>query len=335
MSIQGLDVSEFQGVVDWEQVKASGCRFAMLRAGYGFGTLDAQFRRNAAECNRIGLPIGVYWFCYAISPETAVREANGCIEAISSYRLEYPVCYDIEQATVTYAAENGVFLTPSLATQFIRSFCSRVEALGYYAMFYSNRNFLDTYFPADLSDRYALWYAYYNNRFDGTNCGIWQYTDQGNIPGIAGNVDLDECYVDYPAVIRRAGLNHLDGSTPAPVPDPMPDPKPDPASPISNYVTYVIQPGDTLSEIAERFGTTYQAIATLNGIANPNIIYAGQTIKIPEDTSAGAARYYTIRPGDTLSEIAHRFGTTVNALAALNKIRNPNVIYAGTTIRLS
>ena len=269
MSTRGLDVSEFQGTVDWEQVKAAGYQFAMLRAGYGFGTLDQQFQRNAAECNRIGLPIGVYWFCYAISPETARQEADGCINAISSYRLDYPICYDIEQATVNYAAQNGVTLTPALATQFVRSFCDRIEERGYYAMFYSNRNFLNTYFPADLSDRYALWYAYYNSQFDGTNCGIWQFTDQGSVPGISGNVDLDTGFIDYPAVIRKAGLNHLDGgSNPAP-------------PPVQDYITYVVQPGDTLSGIAARYGTTYQTLAALNGITNPNLIYAGQTIRIP------------------------------------------------------
>lgn len=331
MSIKGLDVSEFQGVIDWERVKAAGYQFAMLRAGYGFGTLDAQFRRNAAECNRIGLPIGVYWFCYAISPETAVQEADGCIKTLSSYRLDYPVCYDIEQSTVTYAAENGVFLTATLATQIVQAFCNRVEELGYYAMFYSNRNFLNTYFPADLSERYALWYAYYNSQFDGTNCGIWQYTSEGSVPGITGNVDLDTSFVDYPSVIRSTGLNHLDGSAPSPGTDPAPAPNPSP----TNYVTYVIQPGDTLSEIAVRFGTTYQALAALNNISTPNLIYAGQTLKVPEDTASGTARYYTVRSGDTLSEIAARFGTTVNALVSLNKITTPNLIYAGTTLRIS
>jgi len=324
MNIKGLDVSEFQGTIDWEQVKAAGYQFAMLRAGYGFGTLDQQFKRNAAECNRIGLPIGVYWFCYAVSPETARQEADGCINAISSYRLDYPVCYDIEQATVNYAAENGVTLTKNLATQFIRSFCNRVEELGYFAMFYSNRNFLNNYVSKDLSSRYALWYAYYNSQFDSTGCGMWQYTDQGSVPGIGGNVDLDTSFVDYSSVIQKAGLNHLDGSKPTPTPTP----------PAQNYITYVIQPGDTLSGIAQRYGTTYQTLAALNGITNPNLIYAGQTIRVPED-EAPAARYYTIQPGDTLSGIALKFGTTVSALQRLNGISNPNLIYAGNTIRIS
>lgn len=325
MSIQGLDVSEFQGIIDWNQVKNAGYQFAMLRAGYGFGTIDSQFYRNASECNRIGMPVGAYWFCYAISPETAVQEADGCIAAISSYRFDYPICYDIEQASVDYAAGSGVTITPALAAEIVRAFCNRLEERGYYAMYYSNKYFLNTYFPADFSQRYALWYAYYTGQFDGTNCGIWQYSNQGSIPGISGNVDLDEGFIDYPSVIRDAGLNHL-GEPPAPTPTPTPEP--------SDYTTYVIQPGDTLSEIAQRFGTTTQTLAALNGITNPNLIYAGNTLRIPEGASSGI-QYYTIQPGDTLSEIAQRFGTTTQTLAALNGITNPNLIYAGNTLRIS
>lgn len=321
MSIKGLDVSKFQGEVDWERVKAAGYQFAMLRAGYGFNTVDEQFRRNASECNRIGLPIGAYWFCYAVSPETASQEADGCINTISGYKLEYPVCYDIEQASADYAAGQGVKLTPSLARQLVQSFCGRLEANGYFAMFYSNKNFLDTYLGTDLSARYALWYARYTDTFDGTDCGMWQYTSQGSVPGISGNVDLDLSYVDYPSVIRNAGLNHLTGTAPSPSPIPP-----------QEYITYVIQSGDTLSGIAARFGTTVSALAALNNISDPDKIYAGATLRVPE-TGSGT-KTYTIRPGDTLSGIAVKFGTTVNTLAALNGITDPDRIYAGTTIKI-
>ena len=337
MSIKGLDVSEFQGTVDWERVKAAGYRFAMLRAGYGFNTVDKQFHRNASECNRIGLPIGVYWFCYAVSPQTAVQEADGCLGTISGYRLDYPVCYDIEQASVAYAAGEGVTINAPLAKQIVTSFCNRVEEKGYYAMFYTNRNFLDTYLGSSLPERYAFWYARYADSFDGTDCGIWQYTSQGSIPGISGDVDLDIGYVDYPAAIKAAGLNHLDGSSPAPSPSPSPSP---------DYITYVIQPGDTLSGIAQRYGTTggiaqrygttVSALSSLNGISNPDLIYAGNTIRVPENGGSGSsgAQYYTIQPGDTLSGIAAKFGTTVSALSALNGISDPDLIYAGNTIRV-
>lgn len=314
---QGLDVSEFQGNIDWTQVKNAGYQFAMVRAGYGFCTLDQKFLRNITECNRVGIPAGVYWFCYAVSPETAVQEADACIDAISSYRIEYPVSYDIEQDSIDYAARNGVTITPDLATQIVTAFCNRIEERGYFAMYYSNQDFLNAYLPWELARRYALWYAYYGRRYDGIDCGIWQYTSTGRVPGIEGNADLDISFIDYASIIREGGFNHLSG---------MP--------PTADYITYVVQPEDTLSEIAERYGTTYQTLAALNVISNPDMIYAGQTIRIPEDSS-GTARYYTIQPGDTLSELALRFGTTVNALAALNGISNPNLIYAGTTIRIS
>ena len=322
MSIKGLDVSEFQGEIDWKRVKAAGYQFAMLRAGYGYNTVDKQFRRNAAECNRIGLPIGAYWFCYAFSAEKAVQEADGCISTVSGYRLDYPVCYDIEQASADYVEKQGVSFTPALAGKVVTSFCRRVEEKGYFAMFYTNRSFLDTYLRAGLTKQYAFWYARYTSRFDGTDCGIWQYTSTGSVPGISGNVDLDIGYEDYPAIIRKAGLNHLSGSVPSPSPSPQ-------------YITYVIQPGDTLSGIAQKYGTTVSALTQLNGISDPDKIYAGNTIRVPENRGAeGGSQYYTIRSGDTLSGIAQKYGTTVSALTRLNGISDPDKIYAGTRIRI-
>lgn len=267
MRTQGLDVSEFQGEIDWERVKSAGFDFAMLRAGYGAGTPDRRFRRNASECSRIGLPFGVYWFCYASTSEEAAKEADSCIKAVSSFRLEYPVCYDIEEASADYIRKQGISFTPALARNLVRSFCSRTEEKGYFSMFYSNRNFIDTYLGNDLRKRYALWYARYSSHSDGTACGIWQYTDQGKVPGIRGDVDLDYGYTDYPSVIRKAGLNHLSGT---------------PSRPSDNYVTYVIRPGDTLSGIAARFGTTVSELQKLNHISNPDQIYAGDTLRIPE-----------------------------------------------------
>lgn len=273
MSIKGLDVSEFQGTVDWEQVKAAGYQFAMLRAGYGSGIVDKQFHRNASECSRLGIPIGAYWFCYASSPQAAIREADACINTISGYQLDYPVCYDIEQASAAYAAGEGVTMTSSLAGQLVQNFCNRLEEKSWYAMFYTNRNFLDTCLGSDLAKRYAFWYARYAGSPDGTDCGMWQYTNEGSVPGVSGNVDLDQAYIDYPAVIRAAGLNHLSGCAPAPPPA---------HSPSSNYITYVIQPGDTLKSIALRYGTSVSELTSLNRIADLNRIYAGNTMKVPE-----------------------------------------------------
>ena len=157
MNIKGLDVSEFQGEIDWEKVKAAGYKFAMLRAGYGYNTVDKQFRRNAAECNRIGLPIGAYWFCYAFSQEKAVREADGCIRTVSEYRLDYPVCYDIEQASADYIEKQGVSFTPALARNIIKKFCSRIEEKGYYAMFYTGSTPAPEVYPESKEMSIWIW----------------------------------------------------------------------------------------------------------------------------------------------------------------------------------
>ena len=97
---RGLDVSEFQGRIQWDQVVTD---FAIIRAGFGERTLDAQFVRNIQECNRLNIPCGVYWFSYALNTEDAVQEARSCLEAVRPYTLEYPVCFDFEYDSVRYA----------------------------------------------------------------------------------------------------------------------------------------------------------------------------------------------------------------------------------------
>ena len=97
MSIFGIDVSRFQGNIDWAEVKRAGVEFAMLRAGFGSGSIDVQFRRNAEGCCAEGIPFGVYWFSYAYTPDMARQEARQCLETIEDYRVEYPVCIDFEQ----------------------------------------------------------------------------------------------------------------------------------------------------------------------------------------------------------------------------------------------
>ena len=325
MSIHGIDVSRFQGSIDWEAVRAGGIQFAMIRAGYGEGTVDQEFRRNASQCNQAGLPFGVYWFSYAYTPEMARQEAESCINAISGYEVQYPVCFDFEYASVDYAENQGVNVTKELATSLVDAFCQRVEELGYFAMYYSNLDFLNRMFDASLRSKYALWYAQYAAEPAVSRMAIWQYSDTGRVNGISGNVDQDIAYYDLANVISRAGLNRLRGEVSTP----------DSATPEPNdVITYIVKPGDTLSGIALRFGTTYQEIAAYNNISNPNLIYAGQRLLIPLGYNPQKVRYYTIQPGDTLSGIALKFGTTVAQLQRLNGIRNPNLIYAGTTIRV-
>ena len=206
---QGIDVSKWQGVIDWEKVKGSGVEFAMLRAGYGSGHIDAQFERNASECTRLGIPFGIYWFSYAYTPEMAAQEAKYCMEAAAKYRLSYPVAFDFEYDSVDYAAERGVAVTKELASAIARAFCSAVRDGGYYPMLYANPNYLAAYFDAELPKEYDIWLAQWPKSPDpaaepALSGGMWQYSSGGSVPGIGGRVDMNAAYKDYPALVAAA-----------------------------------------------------------------------------------------------------------------------------------
>ena len=117
-----IDVSEHNGDIDWERVKGS-IDGAILRAGYGKGNADKKFTRNAAECNRLGIPCGAYWFSYALTPEMAAAEAKALLEAVKPYRMELPLAFDFEYDSVRVAARNGVTITKELASNMVRAFC--------------------------------------------------------------------------------------------------------------------------------------------------------------------------------------------------------------------
>ena len=209
MEQKGMDVSTFQGEIDWEKVKAAGIEFAMVRAGFGkdAGQTDAQFARNMAGAAKAGVPVGAYWFSYALSPEAAREEARTALEMIKPYKLAYPVAYDYEYDTVRYAEENGVSVTRELATACCKAFCEELEAAGYLPMVYTSLDFLRRYVDAEEIGR-DVWLAQYNETptYEG-EIGMWQHTSTGRVDGVAGNVDLDVCYKDYPAMIQAAGLN--------------------------------------------------------------------------------------------------------------------------------
>lgn len=198
---KGIDVSKWQGVIDWEKVKADGVEFAMLRAGYGQSGVDEQFERNAQECTRLGIPFGVYWFSYAYTTALAEREAERCLEAVRPYKLSYPVAFDFEYDSVSYAQKHGVTITKQRASDMTRAFCEEIRVNGYAPIVYANPDYLSRYFDADIANRYDIWLAQWPNNPDVNNppreCTMWQYTSSGNVSGINGRVDMNVCYKDY------------------------------------------------------------------------------------------------------------------------------------------
>lgn len=205
-----IDISEHQGVVDFGALKGS-VDGVIIRCGYGQNGTDKQFQRNISECNRLGIPCGVYFFSYAYTPEMAKKEALRCIQMIDPYRVELPVAFDWEYDSAAYAKRYGVTPTPALVNSMVRAFCGAIEAAGYYAMNYANPDYLSRYMT-DVA-RYDLWLASWPKVVDVSKpprkCGIWQWGGSV-VPGINGSVDTNEAYRDYRALIAGAGLNHLE-----------------------------------------------------------------------------------------------------------------------------
>lgn len=197
--LKGIDVSEHQGRINWEQVK-DHVDFVMLRAGYGRNNIDKQFIRNIEECNRLGIPVGIYWFSYAHDVAGAKAEANYVLEAIKPYKIDYPVCYDFEYDTLRYASQQGFTIGKRLATDMINAFCSTIEQAGYRAMNYANPDFINNKFYNNEVN-YPLWLAWYGvseDRAKAYNPSMWQYSESGSMPGIGTNsVDMNYCYKDF------------------------------------------------------------------------------------------------------------------------------------------
>ena len=212
-----IDVSQYQGTIDFDKLKVDG---VIILAGYGKNHIDPQFTRNASECNRVGIPCGAYWFSYAKTAEEARNEAKYLLAAVKPYRMELPLCYDFEYASVDNATAQGVTVTKELATSFATAFLSEIEAGGYWALNYANPDYLSRMYDESLTKRFGLWLAAWklSSKPDLTKppraCNIWQW-GLSTIDGISGAVDTNESYVDFPKAIRDAGLNHLDKIDPA------------------------------------------------------------------------------------------------------------------------
>ena len=205
ITLQGIDVSKHQGVIDWTKVKNSGkVEFAILRAGYGklISQKDPKFESYYADCVKNNIPVGAYWYSYAMSEAEAKEEANVFLQAIKGKQFAYPVYFDLEESKQLALGKNK-------CSAIAKAFMDTVEKAGYFVGLYMSKSHLETYITEEVRNRYAIWVAHYGvskTTYSG-QFGIWQKSETGSVSGISGNVDLDECYQDYPAMIKQAGLN--------------------------------------------------------------------------------------------------------------------------------
>lgn len=332
MEKRGLDISSYQKGISFDAIKNS-VEFLILRAGFtGWGTgvsynKDNCFENFYNQAKSRGIPVGAYWYSCANTYQKGVDEANYMYNnCLKGKQFEYPIYIDVEDTHHQVGNKNGV-------TQAIKGFCETLEAKGYYVGIYASdiSGFQDKMNIGELN-AYDKWVARYGSTPKYVSSyGMWQSSSSGRINGYNGNLDTDVAYKDYPSIIKSNGLNGYAGGTVTPTPQPSPQPVPQPTE-----TTYTVVAGDTLSGIASRYGTTYQELARINNIANPNLIYVGQVIKIPTSGTNSTSNVitYTVKKGDTLSGIASRYGTTYQKIAQDNGIANPNLIYAGQVLKI-
>lgn len=198
---KGIDISRYQGKPDFTRVKKE-VDFVIMQAGYGKYTaqVDTSFEYNYFNCKQNNIPVGVYWYSYAKSVEDAHAEAKTCLEIIKNKQFEYPIYIDMEEGLGS--------LGRSLVSAIAETFCTDLEKAGYYAGIYMSRSPAQSYLTSSVVSKYALWLAEYASNLNWTgSVGMWQYTSEGKVSGIGGNVDMNYCYEDYPKIIKNAGLN--------------------------------------------------------------------------------------------------------------------------------
>lgn len=198
---QGIDISAWQGNIDWDQVK--NCIEAIIiRAGYGKNNIDQKWVPNAEAVRDSSLDVGAYWFSYAYTADMAYMEGCYAANAVKNKfgDRQIPIAFDLEYDSVAYAAKKGVKIGRAEATLFAIRFLTAVKEFGYRPMLYTNIDYIRNYFDlgvirAAIPDL-LLWVACWGSEPKDYNMAVWQYSSKGSVAGIIGNADMDEVYVD-------------------------------------------------------------------------------------------------------------------------------------------
>lgn len=193
--VKGLDVSKWNGNIDWDAVEKAGIKFVIIRAGYGTH-IDYKFKQNIKNAIDHNMIIGVYWFGYAYNDSMAIKEAKICLKTIKKYKnhIALPIFYDYEYDSVNYAARMGVRVNKNMVSSYADSFCSVIKKAGYHTGIYTNIDYANRYFSREVLDKYHTWIAQWTSsctyRYEYI---IWQRTDNYYI----GNKKFDLNYYYY------------------------------------------------------------------------------------------------------------------------------------------
>ncbi len=259
---KGIDVSKWQGRIDWALVKNDGIQFAMLRStfGWGQGSKDFLFETNYENAKKVDMPVGVYHYSYARTPEEAVKEAEYCYSVIKGKTFEYPVAYDMEESGV---ANLGKARISAIA----KAFCEKMQSYGYYVCIYANKHWLDNYFDNEIFEKYDIWLAQWTEKPTcDKNYGIWQKSCRGKVNGISGYVDLDEAYKHYPSIMKYNGLNGFEKK----------ETKPQNSTPQPEKKTY--KAGDKIILKDEKLYASATMTSDANTVSGEYYVYDGKII---------------------------------------------------------
>lgn len=279
--MKGIDISKYQAKLTISQIKNAGYEFAILRGGYStYGIIrkkmiDSAFEKFYQQAKEINFPVGCYWY------STAKTMAEGEAEARFFYKnclqgkqFEMPIYIDVEDSHWQANDKKGV-------TDAIIGFCDHLENRGYYVGVYASLSWFNTKIDVSRLSHYTKWVAKWvlnaNSKptvsfsaFD-----MWQYSDNGKIAG--HTVDVDQSYIDFPSVIKKAKKNGFNNASTS---------KPQETAPQNQSEQsivakiHVVKAGETLSGIAKKYNTTVDALVKYNNIKDKNKIYVGQRIKI-------------------------------------------------------
>lgn len=240
-----IDVSKWQGVIDWEQAKShiDGAVIRLGYRGYADGSIvkDTYADRNIAECNRLGIPYGVYFFSQALDRLEGKAEAEWTLKQLKQYPVQplLPVYIDTEASGGTNGRADRI--TKEMRTEAMQGFCEAVESAGYFAGIYASTSWFEGMLIDSKLTQYSHWVADYRGY-----CGykgdfaMWQYSSKGIVAGISGNTDMNKAYIDFPAIVKKNGLNGYakpDTGTDAGTEPKPTEPKPEPVTGGSEELT--------------------------------------------------------------------------------------------------
>lgn len=311
---RGIDISEFQGEIDFEEVRRSGIEAVYIRVGAGEYT-DEYFAENYERAKAAGLKIGFYHYVTARSVDEGRRQARFFASLAAGREPDMRLAMDFE-----YFGSLSVSQINAISEAYLDELTALTRRE---AVIYSDLSNARNVFSRALAEKYPLWAAQYGADEPSAN-GKWrewvgfQYTDEGRVGGIYGNVDRNI----FTEGIFLSDSGRIDGEKRTSV------------RARTRTLTVYVRAGDTLWAIAREYGTTVEAIARENRIADPNRIFAGERLRITLPARGNGEEIYTVRRGDTPISIAGKFGVTLSALEDRNGLERGETIYAGDKLSI-